>query len=63
VAPALLPGAPGYALGAAGSASPSAPRTAFDRTHLGRKGAEVFARMVERELVQALPTLRPEFAE
>lgn len=32
-----------------------AARSAFDRTHLGRKGADLFARMVERELVQALP--------
>lgn len=32
-----------------------AAKTAFDRTHLGRKGADYFARMVETELVHALP--------
>ena len=58
--PAVLPGA-------AGSATPenapraSGPKTAFDRTHLGRKGADYFARMVERELKDALPELSTEF--
>jgi lysophospholipase L1-like esterase len=32
-----------------------AAKTAFDRTHLGTKGADYFARMVERELVAARP--------
>jgi lysophospholipase L1-like esterase len=32
-----------------------AARTAFDRTHLGAKGADFFARIVERELVAARP--------
>jgi lysophospholipase L1-like esterase len=63
VAPAVLPGGSGY-----GSASPAqtkrppGPKTAFDRTHLGRKGAEFFASMVERELRQALPELGKEFS-
>ena len=32
-----------------------AAKSAFDRTHLGAKGADFFARMVERELVAARP--------
>jgi lysophospholipase L1-like esterase len=32
-----------------------AAKSAFDRTHLGNKGADLFARMVERELVAARP--------
>jgi len=40
-----------------------AAKSAFDRTHLGRKGADLFARMVERELVQALPETRNLFAD
>jgi lysophospholipase L1-like esterase len=60
--PAVLPGAP-----VAGGAAPenarraSGPETAFDRTHLGSKGAAYFARMVERELLNVLPDLRGEF--
>jgi len=63
VGPAVLPGAP-----VAGGATPeNAPRpsgskTAFDRTHLGSKGAAYFARMVERELLSVLPDLRSEFS-
>lgn len=56
------------------SAAPAAPdankaevagaaRSAFDRTHLGAKGADLFARMVEREMVQAIPATRPYFAD
>jgi lysophospholipase L1-like esterase len=37
------------------------PKGGIDRTHLGRKGAEYFARMVERELTQAVPELAPYF--
>lgn len=40
-----------------------AARSAFDYTHLGAKGADVFARMVERELVQALPETRAYFVD
>ena len=63
VGPAVLPGAP-----VAGGAAPenaqraSVPKTAFDRTHLGSKGAAYFARMVERELLNVLPDLRGEFS-
>jgi lysophospholipase L1-like esterase len=32
-----------------------AAKSAFDRTHLGAKGSDFFARMVERELVAARP--------
>jgi hypothetical protein len=62
VGPTVLPGAP-----VAGAAAPengqlaSGPKTAFDRTHLGRKGADYFARMVERELLNVLPQLQNEF--
>ena len=56
------------------SASPAAPeankaevagaaKSAFDRTHLGTKGAELFAHMVEREMVQAIPATRPYFVD
>lgn len=37
----------------------AAPKLAFDRTHLGAEGAEVFAGMVTRELGAAVPALRP----
>jgi lysophospholipase L1-like esterase len=40
-----------------------AAKSAFDRTHLGTKGADYFARMVERELVQAIPATRPYFID
>jgi lysophospholipase L1-like esterase len=45
-------------LPANGAATPSG---GIDRTHLGTKGAEYFARMVERELVQSVPALAPSF--
>jgi lysophospholipase L1-like esterase len=32
-----------------------AAKSAFDRTHVGAKGADLFAAMVEREMVRALP--------
>jgi len=40
-----------------------AAKSAFDYTHLGAKGAGFFARMVERELVQALPGTRAYFID
>ena len=40
-----------------------AARSAFDRTHLGAKGADLFARMVEREMVQAMPETRAYFKD
>jgi len=40
-----------------------AAKSAFDRTHLGAKGADLFARMVERELAAALPATRPWFRD
>jgi len=40
-----------------------AAKSAFDRTHLGAKGADLFARMVERELVQARPETRAWFED
>ena len=58
VGPAVLPGAAAYGGSAPEHVQPPAmPRTAFDRTHLGSKGAAYFARMVERELKDALPDL------
>ena len=35
------------------------PKSAFDRTHLGQKGAALFADMVAKELVQAVPDIAP----
>jgi lysophospholipase L1-like esterase len=40
-----------------------AAKTAFDRTHVGAKGAALFAAMVEREMVQALPATRAWFKD
>jgi lysophospholipase L1-like esterase len=54
---AVVPRPPGYGLPVdPNKVEPAgAAKTAFDRTHLGTKGAEFFARMVERELVAARP--------
>ena len=54
---AVVPRPPGYGLPAdPNKVEPAgAAKTAFDRTHLGTKGADFFARMVERELVAARP--------
>jgi lysophospholipase L1-like esterase len=54
---AVVPRPPGYGLPVdPNKVEPSgAAKTAFDRTHLGAKGADYFARMVERELVAARP--------
>ena len=35
------------------------PKLSFDRTHLGRFGADFFAAMVTAELVRAVPEMRP----
>lgn len=35
------------------------PRMSFDRTHLGRFGADFFANIVTAELIEAVPELRP----
>jgi lysophospholipase L1-like esterase len=40
-----------------------AAKSAFDYTHLGAKGADFFARMIERELMQALPETRAYFID
>jgi lysophospholipase L1-like esterase len=40
-----------------------AAKRAFDRTHVGAKGADLFAAMVEREMVRALPETRPWFKD
>lgn len=40
-----------------------AAKSAFDRTHLGAKGADLFARMVETEMVHALPETRGYFKD
>ena len=54
---AVVPRPPGYGLPIdPNKVEPAgAAKTAFDRTHLGNKGADFFARMVERELVAARP--------
>jgi lysophospholipase L1-like esterase len=38
-----------------------AAKSAFDRTHVGAKGANYFARMVEREIKVAIPEIAPQF--
>jgi lysophospholipase L1-like esterase len=40
-----------------------AAKSAFDRTHLGKKGADFFARMVETEMVHALPATSAYFKD
>ncbi|GGB98495.1 lysophospholipase [Novosphingobium endophyticum] len=35
------------------------PKLSFDRTHLGREGADYFASMVTDELARAVPDMRP----
>jgi lysophospholipase L1-like esterase len=40
-----------------------AAKSAFDRTHLGAKGADLFARMVEREMVRARPETAAWFSD
>ena len=35
------------------------PHLSFDRTHLGREGADYFAKMVTHELATAVPEMRP----
>jgi len=40
-----------------------AAKSAFDRTHVGAKGADFFAHMVERELVRARPELATYFKD
>jgi lysophospholipase L1-like esterase len=58
---AAAPRPPGYGLASPAGRDPNrvepagAAKSTFDRTHLGSKGADVFARMVERELVAARP--------
>ena len=58
---AAAPRPPGYGLASPAGRDPNrvepagAAKSAFDRTHLGGKGADYFARMVERELVAARP--------
>ncbi|WP_075791757.1 rhamnogalacturonan acetylesterase [Massilia putida] len=62
---AVVPRPAGYGLPAdPNKTEPAgAARSAFDRTHLGAKGAEFFARMVERELVAARPETAPYFKD
>jgi lysophospholipase L1-like esterase len=40
-----------------------AAKSAFDRTHVGAKGSALFATMVEREMVRALPETAAYFAD
>jgi lysophospholipase L1-like esterase len=44
-----------------GSEVQGAPKTAFDRTHLGAKGAAVFSNMVAVELVRLFPSMKSQF--
>jgi lysophospholipase L1-like esterase len=49
--PAAIPATPG----AAAAEPQGTPKSAFDRTHVGPKGAELFSGMVARELARLLP--------
>ncbi|RZT08213.1 Lysophospholipase L1 [Duganella sp. CF402] len=60
VSPATLPGTSPPPERGVPQPEPS-KKTAFDRTHLGKEGAEFFARMVRDELTGALPSLSTEF--
>jgi lysophospholipase L1-like esterase len=40
-----------------------APKPAFDYTHVGAKGAEFFAKMVQSELTAAIPSTKPYFKQ
>jgi lysophospholipase L1-like esterase len=40
-----------------------AAKSAFDRTHVGEKGAKLFAGMVEKEMVQAIPGIAAYFKD
>jgi lysophospholipase L1-like esterase len=62
---AVVPRPPGYGLPVdPNKVEPAgAAKSAFDRTHLGTKGADFFARMVERELVAARPETAPYFKD
>jgi lysophospholipase L1-like esterase len=62
---AVVPRPPGYGLPVdPNKVEPAgAAKTAFDRTHLGAKGAAFFARMVERELVTARPETAAYFVD
>lgn len=51
----LLPAAP--AAPAAGGEPQGTPKSAFDRTHVGPKGAALFSGMVARELVRLIPSV------
>jgi lysophospholipase L1-like esterase len=67
MAPAAQPGSVPAAGAAAGTATAAAtepqgaPKSAFDRTHLGAKGAAYFARMVEDEMKAVMPAVAREF--
>jgi lysophospholipase L1-like esterase len=66
---AAAPRPPGYGMASPAGADPNkvepagAAKSAFDRTHLGTKGADFFARMVERELVAARPETAAYFTD
>ena len=47
---------------AAGTEPQGTPKSAFDRTHLGAKGAALFSGMVADELRRLFPELAPSFA-
>jgi lysophospholipase L1-like esterase len=55
--PKALPAATGN--GGAGVEPQGQPKSAFDRTHLGKKGAELFSGMVAGELAGVVPALAP----
>ena len=56
-----LASAPAAAAGVAGTEPQGAPKSAFDRTHVGPKGAALFSGMVAAELVRLFPSTKPWF--
>ena len=61
VGPAVLPGSPAPAQPSVAPMTPSTAPNGFDRTHLGRKGADLFATIVEQGVVKAVPALAKAF--
>jgi lysophospholipase L1-like esterase len=49
------PAAPAMPAGGAAAEPQGTPKSAFDRTHVGKKGAELFSGMVANELVRLIP--------
>ena len=53
--------APAASTGSAGVEPQGTPKSAFDRTHVGEKGAALFSSMVASELVRLFPDMKGQF--